>query len=304
VSDDNEILDELYEPGDGSEQPAAATDDAGTDLSGLMATDVGERDLEGEALRAAELALAEGERALAAARAQLQQNSPTQGRRPRRGRQIALRVLLAVNVLAMVVIASLPAPATKAKPDEPPVEAPPQPVVPIQPPVAATRYNEPWNRAMQAAEDRDFARAVTILEGYLADNPRMVASQKLSVLMALSHYSARIGTSESIRASQDYQRRADAIEQSHSLPEDLVAMAQAAAENGDQEALRRVWARFLLQQRQIPSWLYKHVAQAYLELGDSYRREADAAAEQARLRDLQETAARLRAEAMEPKEKR
>jgi hypothetical protein len=81
-------------------------------------------------------------------------------------------------------------------------------------------------------------------------------------------------------------------------------MAKAAAANRDQEALRRVWARFLLQQRQIPSWLYQHVAQAYLELGDSYRRDADAAAEQARLRDLQETAARLRAEAMEPREKR
>ena len=67
---------------------------------------------------------------------------------------------------------------------------------------------------------------------------------------------------------------------------------------GDQESLRRVWARFLLQQRQIPSWLYQHVAQAYLQLGDSYRKDADAAERQAREQDLEAAAARLRAEAV------
>ena len=99
------------------------------------------------------------------------------------------------------------------------------------------------------------------------------------------------------KRAQDYQRRADAIDGSHSLPEDLVAMAKAAAESGDQESLRRVWARFLLQQRQIPSWLYKHVAEAYLQLGDSYRQQANAAEEQARLRELEATAERLREQA-------
>ena len=74
-------------------------------------------------------------------------------------------------------------------------------------------------------------------------------------------------------------------------------MAKAAAENGDQEALRRVWARFLLQQRQIPSWLYKHVAEAYLQLGDSYRQQANAGDEKARLQELENAAARLREQA-------
>ena len=58
--------------------------------------------------------------------------------------------------------------------------------------------------------------------------------------------------------------------------------------------MRRIWARFLLQQKQIPSWLYKHVAEAYLQLGDSYRNEANAAAEKQRIAELEALAARLR----------
>lgn len=264
------------------------------------------RDLDAEALRAAEQALAEGERALAAARAQLQDEhgaEPAPRARGSRRREVLLRCLLAVNVVAMLVVASLPTPhvvdVATAKPQPAPSGVEPRPA----PGAEAPRFNEPWNRAMQAAEDRDFGTAVAILEGYLAANPRMAPSQQLSVLMALSHYTARVGTSESLKKSQDYQRRADAIDKSHSLPEDLVAMATAAADNGDQEALRRIWARFLLQQRQIPSWLYKHVAEAYLQLGDSYRQDAAAAAEQARRRELEDLATRLRAEALQAQEK-
>lgn len=263
-------------------------------------------DLEGEALRAAEQALAEGERALAAARAQLheeQRAEPAPRARRSRRREVLLRCLLAVNVLAMIVVSSLPTPhvaePANTRPEAAPNAAEPRP----SPGADAPRFNEPWNRAMQAAEDRDFGKAVAILEGHLAANPRMAPSQQLSVLMALSHYAARIGSSESLRKSQDYQRRADAIDRSHSLPEDLVAMAKAAMDNGDQEALRRFWARFLLQQRQIPSWLYKHVAEAYLQLGDSYRQDAAAAAERAHRLELERMAEQLRAEATQAREK-
>jgi hypothetical protein len=48
-------------------------------------------------------------------------------------------------------------------------------------------------------------------------------------------------------------------------------MAQGRGGERRPGVLRRVWARFLLQQRQVPSSLYKHVAEAYLQLGDSYR---------------------------------
>ena len=77
--------------------------------------------------------------------------------------------------------------------------------------------------------------------------------------------------------------------------------AAAALQEGDQETLRRVWARFLLQQRQVPSYLYHHVAQAYLELGDSYRQDADAGARAARQKELKDAAAQLRGEAVSRK---
>lgn len=243
-------------------------------------------DLEAEALRAAEKALAEGQKALAAARAHLgaEEAPPPANRR----RELLLRGLLVFNVLAMIGVALLPVPksgdATKA----------PSTGHTTGEHTNAPRFNEPWNRALAAAEARDFAQAVSILDEYLASRPRMAASEQISVLMALAHYSSR---RNDFKMAQEYQRRADSIEKSHSLPEDLVATAKAAAESGDQEQLRRVWARFLLQQRQVPSWLYKHVAEAYLQLGDSYRVQANAAAEAERRRQLEETAAALRNEA-------
>lgn len=253
------------------------------------------RDLEGEALRAAEHALAEGHRALAAARAHLgvEPGAPTPDVRRTRVRERVLRALLVINVMVMLAVVSLPVPEA-AKPT-PPVAAPAPANTPATTaPPATPDWRDPWNRAMAAADRRDFAGAITILEQYLS--PRMAPSEQLSVLMALAHYSARLGR---IDAAQEYQRRADAIEGSHSLPEDLVAEAQAAAASGDQESLRRIWARFLLQQRQVPSWLHKHVAEAYLQLGDSYRIEANTAAEAARLAEIERTAELLRARALE-----
>lgn len=241
-------------------------------------------DLEAEALRAAEKALAEGQKALAAARAHMAaEGSPPPP--PDRRRELLLRGLLVFNVLAMIGVALLPVPTTGERP-----HADPAPHTASEH-ANAPRFSEPWNRALAAAEARDFAQAVTILDEYLAARPRMAASEQISVLMALAHYSAR---RNDFKMAQEYQRRADAIDKSHSLPEDLVATAKAAAESGDQEQLRRVWARFLLQQRQVPSWLYKHVAEAYLQLGDSYRMQANAAAEAERRRQLEQTAAALR----------
>lgn len=241
-------------------------------------------DLEAEALRAAEAALNEGQKTLQTARTELRAEVDRSGRR---SRELLLRGLLAVNVLAMLAVALLPSPSSQV-----PAVVPPPAVPEVQPQQAAVpQFNDPWNRALAAAESREFGEAITILEQYLADSPRMAPSQKLSVLSTLAYYASRTGN---VTASAEYQRRAEAVEQSHSLPEDLVAMAKEAAASGDQESLRRVWARFLLQQRQVPSWLYKHVAEAYLQLGDSYRQQANTAAEQARLRELEEIAARVR----------
>jgi len=270
----------------------------GEALPGLMAADAEAAEpqappygqIEADALRTAEQALADGHRALADARQRLagEHVREATGRTPRsrRNRELLLRSLLVLNVLAMIGVATIPGPLTTQ------VANPPKPsAAPADPRTSEPRFNEPWNQALAAAEKGDFALAVTTLDGYLEQSPRMAPSQQLSVLMALAHYSARQNDFE---GAQRYQRRADAIERSHSLPEDLVAMAKAAAADGDQAALRRIWARFLLQQRQVPSWLYKHVAEAWLQLGDSYRLEANAASEEARLRELEETAEALR----------
>lgn len=255
-------------------------------------------DLDRAALAAAEQALAAGQAALAAAQRELTGTAPRAT-----AREWLLRVLLAINVVAMVVVALLPtASGTGTAPVEPTTHGPAvppsqttnDPTLPGNgtqaPNAAGPAVADLYNRALLAAERQDWRGAITLLEEHLAAAPRMAPSQRLSVLMALGYYSSRAGD---FTAARDYQRKAEAIEQSHSLPEDLVAMAKAAADSGDQEALRRVWARFLLQQKQIPSWLYKHVAEAYLQLGDSYRNEANTAAERQRIADLEALAAKL-----------
>jgi hypothetical protein len=253
-------------------------------------------DLDAAALAAAQAAIAEGERALAAARSQLA-SSAAPAAAPRRGRELAIRLLLAANVLAMLVIALLPPSGAVLPPVvEEPVAKPPATATTAPQPAPTPRLGDAYAQALLAAGDGDFARAIELLEQYLAATPRMAPSQKINVLLALEHYSLQVGNAT---AAQGYRQRVQGMQDSHSLPEDLVAMAQAAAANGDQESLRRVWARFLLQQRQVPTPLYKHVAEAYLQLGDSYRLEANAAAEQQRLQQLQEQAARLAAQQLE-----
>lgn len=286
---------------------ASAAETPSANLSNLMAE--GQKaparpksgpDLDADALRAAEQALAEGERALAAARAQLGNDNHRAPAKPKsRGREIALRLLLAANVLAMLVVAMLPSTGTKTETPEVKHEATPAHTEPHAAP-AAPKSDDKYGQALLAASKNDYAQAITLLEQYLADSPRMVASRKMQALIALEWYSTRVGN---MTAAQDYQRRVQALKNSHQLPEDLVEEAKAAAASGDQESLRRIWARFLLQQRQVPSSLYKHVAEAYLQLGDSYRSQANAAAEQQRLKELEENAARLRAQAAAAQEK-
>lgn len=291
--------------------PGASTKPADPALSDLMAS--GDkaakaakaapgkgRDLDAQALRAAEQALADGERALAQARAQLAGDAAAGQQRRRRLREWVFLLLLAINVAAMVVVALLPN-ATPRAPAEPlPIAKPETSGSPPSTPEARRVFNEPWLRAQDLAEAGDYKAAIAVLEQYLVDHPRMAPSQKLSVLQALGYYA---GSSRDHQKADEYRRKADALDKSHALPDDLVAEAQTAHAAGDQERLRRIWARFLLQQRQIPSSLYKHVAEAYLQLGDSYRQQAADAAEAARLAELKETAERLRGEAAAGQEK-
>ncbi|MCA8948704.1 MAG: hypothetical protein KDE27_04335 [Planctomycetes bacterium] len=299
--------------GEQSSPAAAAANDgpaAAEPISDLMgsgdapgATARPKPDLDAEAMRAAQAAIAEGERALAAARAQLAGDA-TPRRAPNRRRELALRLLLAANVLAMLVVMALP--SSPNAPGSPANQEAAHPVTTEpatgshDPAPAGPRLADKYNQALLASENREYAKAIALLEEYLGESKRMPASRLVNVYRAMAHYSTLIGH---FREAQDYERRAQAVTQSHSLPEDLVAMAKAAAEGNDQESLRQVWARFLLQQRQVPSSLYHHVAEAYLQLGDSYRVQANDAAEQARIEELRRAEELLRQQAAKGKER-
>lgn len=282
--------------------PAAGSDGAaahGKPLSELMAS--GPKggpsgatkgpDLDAEALAAARQAIADSERALAAARAQLAAHGQQQAAPPARSRrELALRVLLAANVLAMVVVAAWPGPAPVTSPStDSSTTAPAGHSAP--PSAPKPRPNDRYLQALLASSNGDHRHAVELLEQYLAENPRLAPSALINVLMALEYSALRSGDPA---AAQAYHRRIQALHDSHKLPDDLVAEAEAAAQSGDQESLRRLWARFLLQQRQIPPALYQKVAEAYLQLGDSYRRQANDAQEALRRQELESAARAVR----------
>jgi len=265
-------------------------------------------DLERDALRAAEAALAEGVRAIEEAEEALRKEpahapakkpaAPKSTAPISRTRELVLRSLIGVNIVAMIVLVLLPTNATQPTAQSaqtaPHGSAAPAPT--HEPVVQKPSLRDPVLRAFALAESRDYQGAIALLEQHLADSPRLDAGKKANVLLALEHYASQVGD---FQKAQEFQRRTDALRSSHSLPEDLVQMALEAKRNGDIESMRRHYARLLLQQRQIPSSLYRHVAEAYLELGDSYRKEAEKGDAAARERELEQVREQLRKRAME-----
>lgn len=281
-------------------QPVALdqTDDVVTeavDTKGLVGPDLDEQAL--QAARAAEAAILEGERAVERAEdAMRPKAAPSQSssQKPKGKREAVLRVLLGINLAAMVIVLSMPTPPkVTSQPAEAPVVAT-EPAPTPEPAVLPPPLTDPVTRAFAAADRHDYSTAIRLLEDHLRATPRMSPARKTDVLLALAHYAAQLAD---LGAAQDYQRRALALQRSHSLPEDLVQMALEAERNGDTESMRRHYARLLLQHRQIPSSLERHVAEAYLKLGDSYRQEAEQAEEEARQRELQKVQEALRTQA-------
>jgi hypothetical protein len=267
------------------------------DLMNVGGKRAGAPDLEQQAIAAAEQALAAGQQAAAAAEQAL-------ARPARRNvREIVLRSLLALNLLAMLAVVFLPAPlpppvvpttSPSTGPAPGAVEQPPAPALP--PPLRRPTLDDPVIRAFAAADQRDYRTAIRLLEDHLAASPRLEPSRKANVLLALQHYSSQLGD---FAKSEEYQRKVEALRSSHSLPEDLLQMANEAEKAGDVESMRRNYARLLLQQRQIPSALFRHVAEAYLKLGDSYRLEAEQAGAKSRQQELEELRTKLRQQAAE-----
>lgn len=284
-------------------------------------------DLERNALRAAEEALAEGARVLAEAENALRSQKAGSAPKPQaaplsRTRERVLRALIGLNIVGMIVLVLLPSPTgdvaqqidvvpqqqtpvdphaavepvAHEQPQVPHVAGEPQNATP-EPVVQAPNLRDPVLRAFALAESRDYKAAIALLEQHLEQSPRLDAGKKANVLLALEHYAAQIGD---YAKAQDYQRKLEALRGSHSLPEDLVHMAQEAERNGDIESMRRHYARLLLQQRQIPSTLYRHVAEAYLKLGDSYRTQAEKGEAAARESQLEKAREQLRKQATAP----
>ncbi len=290
-------------------------------------------DLERNALRAAEEALAEGARVLAQAETALRSQKAGAAPQPQvvalsRKRELVLRALIGLNIVGMIVLVLLPSPIgdVASQPDVAPQQQAPvephltaEPVAEAQPQdphampepqvkhesetstplpiVNAPSLRDPVLRAFALAESREYKAAIALLEQHLEQSPRLEAGKKANVLLALEHYATQIGD---YAKAQDFQRRLEALRGSHSLPEDLVHMAQEAERNGDIESMRRHYARLLLQQRQIPSTLYRHVAEAYLKLGDSYRTQAEKGESAAREIQLESAREQLRKQAAAP----
>ncbi|MEC7724872.1 MAG: hypothetical protein VYD05_05120, partial [Planctomycetota bacterium] len=98
-------------------------------------------------MKEAEAALRAGQRALAQADGALRARAPA---RAGRARERVLRALLALNVAALLVVSLLPAEQAAVRMTLP------------------TSY-QPWGEALHAAEQQDWAAAVTVLEAYLSD---------------------------------------------------------------------------------------------------------------------------------------
>ena len=129
------------------------------------------------------------------------------------------------------------------------------------------RYEE----ALLLAATGDYAKACVQLEGLLADGG-LPASVESLLRVQLAMYLRRAGRiGEAI--AQERLARPDG--RNASLAEDLLAAGREAAENGDEVKARRAYARFLLMQENLSPGLEQLLQEAWLQVGDSYRRQAD-----------------------------
>jgi hypothetical protein len=184
----------------------------------------------------------------------------------------ALRALLIVNLALMGIVLAWP--TGKA-----PAEHSPQGAAPTDPFLLPPRTlgglpsGKHWDAAVQAAGRGELAQAVQLLEQYLQVAPAITDVERRLVYNQIAYYLAKDGhTAQAL----EYERRSSQLMSRSHLPEDLLQSAHRAAAEGKVAEMRAAYARFLLQQKQIPPSLRKHVAEAYLRLGDSYRMEADA----------------------------
>lgn len=265
-------------------------------LSDLM-KDEPESRLEAQALAAAERAVTQGEQALKSAQGLIDNATQSSGHGGQR--LWVLRSLLALNLALMGVMLLIPeaapqnqGPIENVAPQEfapgPTHDPSGDPVAhPVEPPAESFRDRsrpdiglvgeDLMNEALRAAADHRYARAIGLLERYVAQ-PMLNESLKINAYWQLATYNRRVGNFDQ---AVHYENQAQGLAPMAMLPEDLIRAADAAERDGDGRAMRRAYARFLLINDRVSPAQRAKIIEAYLRMGDSFRVEAEAGAEAA-----------------------
>jgi len=200
-----------------------------------------------------------------------------------------LQLLLFANLAFIGVVLIMPSSGGAPEPTtEPPAselaQEPADPFVTEARKIGDVPSDQLWEQAVREAGRGEYPRAIRLLESYLESDQGMTDVEKRLIYNQLAYYLVKDGR---VPRAQEYERKSQQIMTRSYLPEDLLNGAHKAAEAGETAAMRSAYARFLLQQKQVPPTLRKFIAEAYLELGNSYRLEAEQGEAQAADRALE-----------------
>jgi len=222
--------------------------------------------------------------ALDAARAERGEAPPPAAQAPVRpaaapaSREWLLRGLLVLNLALIGGVVALPIGNPSGKSEAAPAGETAHPPAPAGAPEPgfAVGTQGLYLRALEVAAEGKFDEAIAVLQQHLAANPNLGEVEQRLVYHALAMFAVRAGRSDE---ATRYEAAMDRLRIGAQLPQDLLDLARRAEAEGRGADMRRYYARFLLQQRQVPPSLRDRIAEAYLKLGDGYRLEAERGAE-------------------------
>ncbi len=185
---------------------------------------------------------------------------------------LALFLVANLGVMGLILAPHGPAKRAPVRPASGPTTRPapshPKTLPGVNPIVPRRRF---WDLAWKAAEAGDYAQAIELLQRLLVAEPRMAVSLRRTVYLQLAHFYGLAGRYPEMRK---YLRLAEAGVHRALIPADLWNLGEEATALGDYANARRYYARFLLQEAQIPEKLKTNVPLCYLRLADGYRNEA------------------------------
>ena len=124
---------------------------------------------------------------------------------------------------------------------------------------------------MLLGEEKYDAASEALLE-YERRNPHMMQGKRIDLYTALSGCLFKAGRMEE---AEEYRAKMRNLVSRGYLPDDVLSAARAAWDDDRADEARRYYARFLLLQQQLSPRLRESVAEAYLRIGDSYRKSAE-----------------------------